>query len=65
MASDKKAQAIYDAVHSRLMDLRVRLMRSPWVSNELDTLVAKAMDEAAINAVEAYRKPLSAPKGGA
>jgi hypothetical protein len=56
--SDKKSQAIYDAVHKPLMDLRVRLMRGAMMGNRLDDAIAKAMDQAAQGAVDAYFKPL-------
>jgi hypothetical protein len=59
MPSDRKATAIYAAVHHRLVDLRISLKRTPPKSAEdLDTRVAKAMEEAADDAVTAYRNKL-------
>jgi len=54
--SAKRAQAIYDAVHSPLMDLRVELSRNDLRGHpqgaKIDTKIAQAMERAAEAAVE-------------
>ena len=56
--SEKRKQAIYDAVHDRLMNLRIKLARDSQLGGtklgeRIDFAVAQAMDDAAIAAVEA------------
>lgn len=58
--SEKKAQAIYDAVHEVLMRVRIEVERRVILSNELAPMLANAQHQAAMCAVAAYRKPLHA-----
>jgi hypothetical protein len=50
--SKKRKQAIYDAVHDRLMDLRVEISRDP-TPHTLDDKLSRAMDQAGHAAIEA------------
>jgi hypothetical protein len=59
--SPRKEQAIYDAVHEVIMQLRIKLHRdrpSTW----LDTHISEAGHQAGMAAVAAYRKPLPRKK---
>lgn len=64
MPSERKATAIYSVVYNRLMDLRVSLKMSPPKSaDDLDTRLARAMDQAEADAVTAYRDNLGRKRG--
>lgn len=60
MASERKAQAIYNAVSDAVMDLRVRVMtahredRAPMTHDELDAVLYSLQCHAAQLAVAAY-----------
>ena len=59
--SVRKEQAIYDAVHEAIMQLRIWLQRHPEMSAKsakIDTAVAQAGHAAGMAASAAYRKPL-------
>ncbi len=56
--SEKRKQAIYGAVHERIMKLRIELARSPELTGtklgeQIDYRIAQAMDDAASAAVRA------------
>jgi hypothetical protein len=55
--SQRKEQAIYDAVHETVMELRIRLAKIP-LSPKLDVEIAQAGHAAGMAAIAAYRKPL-------
>jgi hypothetical protein len=64
MASERKANAIYGAVHHEMMGLRVMFAGmqrhgEPMPSyEELDRILSGAQHRAAKRATDAYRKPL-------
>jgi hypothetical protein len=66
--SERKEQAIYDAVHEPLMKLRVRARRvmnsTGWTPDELDLQIAQAQHAAGMAAIAAYRKPLKRKRKG-
>lgn len=62
--SEKKATAIYAAIHEEIIQLRISLARSPQTGDKLDAMIAHAGDRAGAKAVEAYKKPLRPPSGG-
>jgi len=54
--SSKRKQAIYNAVHDRMTDLRIAIARK-WPGNDIaqqvDAMLSRAADEAGIAAIEA------------
>lgn len=60
--SERKEQAIYDAVHEAFMTLRIRLQREHQLSTRIDTQIAQAGHAAGMAAIAAYRKPLPRKK---
>lgn len=64
--SPRKEQAIYDAVHEAIMQLRIKLERDkPRYGNTrepIDTYIAQAGHQAGMAAIAAYRKPLGRKK---
>jgi hypothetical protein len=58
--SDRMEQAIYDAVHEVIMQLRIRLSRGG-VDN-IDSAISQAGHQAGMAAISAYRKPLPRKK---
>lgn len=60
--SERKEQAIYNAVHEQVMNLRIGLRRDG-ADAKLDTRIAQAGHAAGIAAISAYRKPLPRKKG--
>ena len=64
----KREQAIYDAVHEVLMQLRIRFnlaLKSNGRIVNLDTQIAQAQHQAGMAAVAAYRAPLARRKSHA
>ena len=62
MSSERKAQAIYYAVHEALMPLRIENERRIMMSRELGRKLADAQAKAAHDAVMAYQRPLKPRK---
>lgn len=62
MRSDRKAQAIYDAVHEAVMKLRIRWAELPQSYSGRDTEIAQMGHAAGMAAVAAYRKRLPRKK---
>jgi hypothetical protein len=60
--SERKEQAIYDAVHEEIMQLRISLQRDKCVSGGTDTAIAQAGHAAGMAAIAAYRKKLPRKK---
>jgi hypothetical protein len=58
--SERKEQAIYDAVHEAVMQLRIKLVREK--PTNVDTYIAQAGHAAGLAAIAAYRKPLPRKK---
>lgn len=59
MKNERKEQAIYDAVHEEIMQLRIALAQGkPVISAGADTAIAQAGHAAGMAAIAAYRKPL-------
>jgi hypothetical protein len=56
LMSERKEQAIYNAVHEEIMKLRVHLCRAN--PKDVDTAIAQAGHAAGMAAIAAYRKPL-------
>lgn len=57
--SARKEQAIYDAIHEAIMQLRIRLQREKLSSpHGVDTLIAQAGHAAGMAAIAVYRTPL-------
>ncbi len=57
-----KSQLIYNAVHERIMDLRVHLCRKPVIGDALDSLLAEAGEKIAVAAVAAYETKMKRRK---
>lgn len=63
MPSERKEQAIYDAVHDAVMNLRIKIAKSHMANTAgLDTDIAQAGHAAGMAAVAAYRKRLPRKK---
>lgn len=62
--SERKEQAIYDAVHEAIMQLRIKLAQGKpaVISTGTDTAIAQAGHAAGMAAIGAYRKPLPRKK---
>lgn len=62
--SERKEQAIYDAVHEAIMQLRVSLAQGKpaVISAGTDTAIAQAGHAAGMAAIAAYRKQLPRKK---
>ena len=61
--SERKEQAIYDAVHEVVMKLRIKFAKEPsWAAT--DTEIAQAGHAAGMAAIAAYRKPLKRKRKG-
>ncbi len=60
MTSERKEQAIYDAVSEAVMTLRIAIARSApgQRDDNLDVQIAQAGHAAGMAAIAAYRKPL-------
>lgn len=61
--SERRRQAIYNAVHEELMQLRIRLSQYPLTGSALDERLFQAQCRAASAAVAAAEQPLR--RGGA
>lgn len=63
--SDKREQAIYDAVHETIMKLRIEAQQVGYFSaSKLETKLAEVQHAAGMAAVAAYRnRSKSLPKG--
>lgn len=60
--SERKEQAIYDAVHEAVMKLRVQYeVERPNLKN-FDTAIAQTQHAAGMAAIAAYKKPLPRKK---
>ena len=57
--SDRKEQAIYDAVHETVMKLRVAVMHRTLPPLDLDAKLLMTQHAAGMAAIAAYRKPLT------
>jgi len=64
MRSERKEQAIYDAVHEAIMQLRINIhkVQTPTTIDKLDTQIAQAGHAAGMAAIAAYKKPLPRKK---
>ena len=56
--SDRKEQAIYDAVHKAVMKLRVKMAKGGAIILDLDANLTHLQHAAGMAAIAAYRKPL-------
>lgn len=62
--NNRKEQAIYDAVHEQIMQLRIALIHEKHKPANVDTKIAQAGHAAGMAAIAAYRKPLPRKKKG-